>query len=185
MKILRLPEELRSELKPPLGRLFRGRGQECVAPMQDLLKPAPKVIAVGDVTTFCLLTSAGRKPEICIVDHKTKRMPVPDHVQQGISEVDEYETIEVENPAATLTEELIEVIKDHIDRDARVKIVVDGEEDLATLPAILYAPIGSVVVYGQPNEGSVAVVVTMERKGYARSIMDSMIVEDLDGDQGH
>ena len=40
-----------------------------------------------------------------------------------------------------------------------MKIVVEGEEDLATLPAILYAPPGSVVVYGQPDEGSVLVKV--------------------------
>ncbi len=178
MNILRLPEELRSELKPPLGKLFKGRGQECIIPMQDLLAPAPKVVAVGDVTTFCLLSSSGRKPDICIVDHKTKRMPVPDHVQQGIGDLDEYEMIEVENPPATLTSELVEVIRDQLAKDRRVKIVVDGEEDLATLPAILYAPLGSTVVYGQPNEGSVAVVVTPERKEYAKSIMNKMIVED-------
>lgn len=178
MKILRLPEELRSELKPPLGTLFRGRGQECIGPMQDLLRPAPKVIAVGDVTTFCLLSSSGRKPDICIVDHKTKRMPVPDHVQQGIGDRDEYDTIEVYNPPATLTQELVDVIRERLAGNGRVKIVVDGEEDLATLPAIVYAPLGSTVVYGQPNEGSVAVVVTPERKEYARSIMDKMIVED-------
>ncbi|HPE64234.1 MAG TPA: GTP-dependent dephospho-CoA kinase family protein [Methanothrix sp.] len=178
MKILRLPEELRSELKPPLGKLFRGRGQECIAPMQDLLRPAPKVIAVGDVTTFCLLSFSGRKPDICIVDNKTKRMPVPDHVQQGIGDLDSYEIVEVANPAATLSQELIDVIKDRLASDGRVKIVVDGEEDLATLPAIVYAPLGSTVVYGQPNEGSVAVVVTPERKEYAKSIMDKMIVED-------
>jgi hypothetical protein len=178
LKILRLPEELRSELKPPLGRLFKGRGQECIAPMQGLLAPAPRVIAVGDVTTFCLLSYSGRKPDICIVDHKTKRKPVPDHVQQGIGELDEYERIEVANPPATLTQELVDVIRNLLAGDRRVKIVVDGEEDLATLPAILYAPLGSTVVYGQPNEGSVAVVVTPERKAYAKSIMDKMIVED-------
>lgn len=161
-----------------MGRLFKGRGQECIAPMQGLLAPAPRVIAVGDVTTFCLLSYSGRKPDICIVDHKTKRKPVPDHVQQGIGELDEYERIEVANPPATLTQELVDVIRNLLAGDRRVKIVVDGEEDLATLPAILYAPLGSTVVYGQPNEGSVAVVVTPERKAYAKSIMDKMIVED-------
>ena len=105
-------------------------------------------------------------------------MPVPDHVQQGIGDLDSYEIVEVANPAATLSQELIDVIRGRLASDGRVKIVVDGEEDLATLPAIVYAPLGSAVVYGQPNEGSVAVVVTPERKEYAKSIMDKMIVED-------
>jgi uncharacterized protein (UPF0218 family) len=181
LKALRLPEELRSELKPPLGRLFQGKGTECITPMRTSLQSAPKVVAVGDITTFCfcLLSSSIRKPDLCIVDNKTKRMPAPDHVLQGIGQMDEYQTIEVENPAATLTENLIEVIKDALTSDRRVKIMVlNGEEDLATLPAILHAPLGSVVIYGQPNQGSVMVEVTSERKEFVKNIMDRMIVED-------
>ena len=59
-----------------------------------------------------------------------------------------------------------------------MKIVVDGEEDLATLPAILYAPLGSVVIYGQPNEGSVLVNVTSEMKLKIDKFMKQMIVEE-------
>ena len=59
-----------------------------------------------------------------------------------------------------------------------MKIIVDGEEDLATLPAILYAPLGSAVVYGQPNEGSVLVDVTPEKKLHIEEFMKKMIVEE-------
>jgi len=62
--------------------------------------------------------------------------------------------------------------------DERIKIVVDGEEDLATLPAILYAPLGSAVVYGQPNEGSVLVEVTPEKKKHVMDLMNKMILEE-------
>ncbi len=104
-------------------------------------------------------------------------MPVADHISQSL-EHDSYKTIEVKNPAATLTKELIDLIRESLDSRERVKIVVDGEEDLATLPSILYAPLGSVVVYGQPNVGSVMVKVTAEKKQQIDDLMKQMIVEE-------
>ena len=74
--------------------------------------------------------------------------------------------------------ELIELIKDSLAGAERIKIVVNGEEDLATLPAILYAPLGSAVVYGQPNEGSVLVEVTLEKKEQIKDLMKRMVLEE-------
>ncbi len=179
MKVLRLPGELRSELKKPLGKLYRGKGIECIEGMSNSLRSASKVIAVGDITTFCLLASS-IEPDLCVVDNKTKRKPSPDHVQRKINDLHEYKTIEVCNPAATISQELMSTIRDALASEKRrIKIVVtNGEEDLATLPAILYAPEGSVVIYGQPNEGSVLVEVTPERKEFVKSIVKMMIVEE-------
>ena len=42
--------------------------------------------------------------------------------------------------------------------------MVDGEEDLLALVAVLYAPQNSFVVYGQPHCGIVFVKVTSRRK---------------------
>lgn len=50
------------------------------------------------------------------------------------------------------------------DLEGTVKIVVNGEEDLLTLPAILLASPKSCVIYGQPNEGLVALLPTHELK---------------------
>jgi len=171
-----LPEELRSLLKEPLGRLCRGQGLECVKAMDKELKAASRVIAVGDMTAFYLL-DASYMPDLVIVDNKTKRMPAPDHVLQSLQH-DSYKTVEVKNPPATLTKELIEIMEESLKRDEHVKIVVEGEEDLATLPAILYAPLGSAVIYGQPNEGSVIVKVTPEKKKQIENLMKRMIVEE-------
>ncbi len=176
MGILLLPEELRFELKNPLGLLCRGEGLECVRAMEPDLRAAGKIAAVGDMTAFYLLKAA-IVPDLAIVDNKTKRMPVPDDVVQSLDQVG-YKTVVVKNPAATLTDELIELIRDSLQGGSRVKIIVDGEEDLATLPAILYAPLGSVVVYGQPNEGSVLVKVTPEKKKHIEDLMKRMIVEE-------
>jgi len=43
---------------------------------------------------------------------------------------------------------------------------------------ILYAPLGSAVVYGQPNEGSVLVRVTAEKKLHIDNLMKRMMAED-------
>ena len=45
-----------------------------------------------------------------------------------------------------------------------LKIYVEGEEDLATLPAVLLSPTGSMVAYGQPGEGVVLVEVDESKK---------------------
>ncbi len=176
MKLLVLPEELRSELKSPLGRLCKGNGIECIKAMASELKAAKKIAAVGDMTAFYLL-EADVQPDLIIVDHKTKRALIPDQIRQSLVQ-DNYKTVEVANPPATLTRDLIDLIRNSLSGNERVKILVDGEEDLATLPVILYAPLGSMVVYGQPNEGSVIVNVTAEKKEQIKKFMDKMIVEE-------
>lgn len=176
MRLLVLPEGLRSDLKNPLGRLCKGNGLECINAMNSELKAARKVAAVGDMTAFYLLES-GMQPDLIIVDHKTKRTQTPEHIKQSLMQ-DRYKTVEVANPPATLTRDLLDAINNSLSGNERTKIVVDGEEDLATLPVILYAPLGSVVVYGQPNEGSVIVNVTPEKKAQIKNLMDKMIVEE-------
>jgi uncharacterized protein (UPF0218 family) len=176
LRLLLLPEDLRSELKNPLGKLCRGEGLECVRAMERELRSARKIAAVGDMTAYYLL-KASIVPDLAIVDNKTKRMPVPDHVVESLDH-DSYKTVEVKNPPATLTAELMDQIRVSLQEDRPVKIIVDGEEDLATLPVILYALPGTVVVYGQPSEGSVLVKVTSQKKKQIQDLMKRMIVEE-------
>ncbi len=176
MRLLLLPDELRSSLKDPLGRLYRGDGLECVQAMKDALASAVKIAAVGDMTAFYLLKTS-IVPDLLVVDNKTKRMPVSDDVVRKLDH-DSYKSVLVQNPAATLTAELMDRIKESLQGNEHIKIIVEGEEDLATLPAILYAPLGSVVVYGQPNEGSVLVHVTPERKKHIEEFINKMRAEE-------
>jgi uncharacterized protein (UPF0218 family) len=83
----------------------------------------------------------------------------------------------VENPAASLSGALLEALGEALSAPEPVIIEVTGEEDLAALPAILAAPDGSSVVYGQPGEGMVRVAVTPESRAEARALFDA-----LDGD---
>ena len=57
-----------------------------------------------------------------------------------------------------------QTIKRVLDDRENVTIVIDGEEDLLALPAILLAPLKSMVLYGQMDLGVVLVEVTEEMK---------------------
>jgi uncharacterized protein (UPF0218 family) len=52
--------------------------------------------------------------------------------------------------------------------------MVDGEEDLLALVAVLSAPEDALVVYGQPHVGIVVVKVTEETREKMRHIVDAM-----------
>jgi hypothetical protein len=56
-------------------------------------------------------------------------------------------------------------------------MVVLGEEDLLTLPAIVEAPIISFVIYGQPEEGIVLVEVDEKKKKEIHALIDAMVKE--------
>jgi len=44
--------------------------------------------------------------------------------------------------------------------DQQLHLLVKGEEDLATVAAVLHAPLAATVYYGQPQEGLVEIIVT-------------------------
>jgi uncharacterized protein (UPF0218 family) len=171
----KLTPALRDRLKKPFGRLYRGKGDECLREIIKGLKNPTKVISIGDVTTYYLL-KAGIVPDMCIVDDRTMRLPVELEVKKGTAH-ESFKDVKVENPPGVITRELVDAIKDNMGSEKPVRIFVDGEEDLAVIPACEYAPVGSVVLYGQPGEGVVAVTVTGEKKRETLSLMEQMIKE--------
>lgn len=153
--MLRLPDEFRPLLKRPLGELFPST--EPAIERLKQLRPS-RLIAVGDVVTAELL-AAGIKPDVVVIDFRVMRGSAGDKLKREIGRF-QATIMRVKNPAGTITKELREAFE--VEKFPS-KIIVDGEEDLATIPAVLSAPLGSVVVYGQPGEGMVLVEVT-ERK---------------------
>lgn len=165
----RLPENIRGLLKKPYGLLYKGDGPEVVALFRDELESAPFIIAVGDVTTANLI-EAGVFPDLCLVDRLTKRSPVSQNVSEK-TQHDVYDDIFIKNPAGFITEELIDAMEKGIATGRRIRINVDGEEDLATIPAIALCGIGTAVLYGQPDEGLVLVKVTDEKKAEMTALL--------------
>lgn len=170
IKILRLTSSLRRKLKAPLGLLIKGSFEETMRELKKIIekeKP-PKIVAVGDVVSSNMIKH-GIYPQVFIVDNRVMREPI------APIQVNANETIYVKNPAGTLTEEARDGVQKALNKEEHlIKVMVDGEEDLLTLAAVVYAPENSLVIYGQPHEGVVVVMTTREKKDEVRKIIEAM-----------
>ena len=167
---LSLPATLRHELKEPMGPIETDA--------ERLLETVEgPLIAVGDVVTYHFL-QADRQPDVALVDGQTKREAVDAEIDRVVRDVETGQTVTVTNPPAVLTESLLTALASALERPEPTTIFVEGEEDLAVLPALLAAPEGSSIVYGQPDEGMVHVVVDEATRARARDLL-----ERFDGDE--
>jgi GTP-dependent dephospho-CoA kinase len=159
-------------LKKPFGRLIEGEPDATMPELAKLIKQeAPKRIsAVGDVVsreTF----ARGIPVDLRIIDHKSLRRPTK------LLSFKQQKSYSVTNPAGVITSDAWNAIKRAM-QEQSVTIIVDGEEDLLTLPCIAESPDDSFVVYGQPKEGLVVADVNPRTKREAKSILERMIQEE-------
>ena len=161
--------ELRVKLKEPFGTLIQGSIPETMGKMENIVKQEnpPRIVSVGDAISRNL-HEHNMKPQLSITDNKCMRKKIEPKVFEDAT------VVQVKNPKGTITEEAIAAIKKALESDEYTHIIVDGEEDLLTLIAVLYAPEKSLVVYGQPYEGIVVVEVTVEKKAAAKKILNDM-----------
>jgi len=164
---LQLPDDLRDQLKTPLGNLISDNDPN----KENIIKKISAesiIITVGDRTTENML-QLGLKPQIQIIDGLEKRsecaVPADDTINTKLS---------CKNSPGEITEESIQVIQRAFSSEPPVRITVDGEEDLLVIPACIFAPENSVVMYGQPNEGLVIVTITPEIRAKVQKILDAM-----------
>ena len=162
--MLTLPEEHRKLFKEPFGILYHS-----IAEIIPLIADK-RVYTVGDVVTHNLQKS-GITPAIAIVDGYTMRSPC--RKMPNVT----GECLRVKNPAGTVTDELIRAL-DYAVLHQPVTIIVEGEEDLAVIPMVIAAEAGTVVLYGQPNEGVVLRTVTREAQETARHFLTHFIREE-------
>ena len=165
-----LPKNGRTILKAPKGDLFAAKDGIPEKRVVDRIQQEQSkcVIAVGDVTTSTILKQ-NYTPQVMIVDGITKR----GRFEEKLS-ADRVYTIY--NPPAMIYPESWSVIDTAIHNDGTSLIDVEGEEDLMGFPAVLLAPDGSVVLYGQPDVGIVWIPVNRENKKIARLLLEQMPV---------
>jgi hypothetical protein len=165
--ILNLTENLRSELKAPLGRLVLETDSE----QEEIIKKTHAnsiIITVGDATTEKLL-KMGLVPFLQIIDGQEKRVK-----REIIPSESILTELSCKNPAGEISHDSISTIKKAFESKSPVRITVDGEEDLLVIPVCLHAPENCVVMYGQPNEGLVIVDVSQEIKDKVQKIVNLM-----------
>jgi uncharacterized protein (UPF0218 family) len=155
--MFRLPEEHRHKFRTPFGVLYPEISE--VIPLLE----GRTVYTVGDVVTSSLI-DIGFSPEIAIIDGHTMREPCR-HTPILLAP-----RIHVKNPPGVITDELIESIR-HAVRDAPMVIIVKGEEDLAVIPLVIIAPVGGIVLYGQPGKGVVVKEITPDAKKQAQHML--------------
>ena len=163
----RLPEKLRAVLAEPFG------------PVHDTGETIRKVkgrmvVAVGDVVTQTFLDH-GVLPKVMVIDGVTQR---GSRVSNALANLPTHgvRTVKVDNPPATITRSLIGAMDRGFKESGSTLIRVSGEEDLAALPAMILAPEGAAVCYGQPHKGVVVVVITPVVRQRAQDILQQMDV---------
>ena len=172
-----MPKILDEELKQPMGKLFPGPIEDPSVAMDlalETISDELKIIAVGDVTVYSLQI-AKREVWISVIDGMTHR-----------TKWDKFEQIDLKakllinakNPPGMLTNSIFEACSKATSQSENVTILVDGEEDLVPIPLILMAPLGTILLYGQPNEGVIVREIDISAKRRARRFLNSFVVRD-------
>ena len=172
MPRLVITEELRHSLKKPFGKLLRGRGAEVYRELTEeiLRSNPPRVILVGDAVSRNATMHKVRS-DLMIVDNREMRGPTQAFDREA------KRTFLVRNDPGTISADAWAAVEEAVQRGDAI-MIVDGEEDLLTLVAITVAPLGSIVAYGQPDEGLVIVQVDDQAKERASCLLDAMVKTD-------
>jgi uncharacterized protein (UPF0218 family) len=162
-------------LRTPIGKLFVGNhstsAKNAIVYIQQRNKGL--AIAIGDVCSKSLL-DMGFYPDIIVFDEKTQRT-------ENISlNLEQYSLQHAYNPKEWILESAIHQIENAIafstSNNCRIAVRIDGEEDLLIIPAIIFLPLGSVVIYGQPpittEEGLVVALITSSLKNKVQDIFN-------------
>jgi len=154
-----LPDSVRSELRKPIGEISSNI-QEVLEQTNDKI-----LISVGDVVSLSLY-QAGHQAAVSVIDMKTRREAMGEEEKTILQSF--QAPVETNNPAGTLQSEAVQdlqaAIKAYLHTQIPQTLIVHGEEDLLVIPAVLLAPLGAIVLYGQFDQGVVAVHVTEEKK---------------------
>lgn len=168
---LDLPPRMRELLRKPLGIIISGEERfakltaEKAAKIIQRKKPY-MVICVGDIVSKTL-SLAQLAIQVKVIDYYTKR--------KQITTIRTLPKDLVANPPGMIKLDAIKalrmaIIKGQTSTSTQV-VRIKGEEDLLALPAVLLAPLGSMIIYGQVNLGIILVPVTEEKKDMVAGII--------------
>lgn len=166
-----LPTKERQYFKQPLGQLLAGSSQSLPwaafqVAKQIQKRPAAFIITVGDITTQACLQQQ-IKIDLAVVDYRSERQPLTPNFHQMLKNKADWLQI-INNQPGTISLNASKLIMNFLPLMALKNktgfMQVNGEEDLLVLPIILLAPLNTIVLYGQPNQGIILTLVTENLK---------------------
>ena len=163
-------------LKPEMAQELKQTSSRIYTDTPKILYKSQFIATVGDICTIKLIEEE-IIPNLMVVDYKTKRNIQLTEMQMSIIESVKCKNVEVDNEPGTISQQLYFEIKNAIKYEIMTKIIVNGEEDLATLPVIKHSKIGAKVIYGMPDKGMVVVDVNQQAKMRANKLLKRMLVE--------
>ena len=163
-------------LKPEMAQQLKQTTSQIYTDTPNTLYNSKFLATIGDICTVKLIQDE-IIPNLIIVDYKTKRNVKLTEMQMSIIESVKCKNVEVDNEPGTISQPLYFEIENAIESEITTKIIVNGEEDLATLPVIKHSKIGAKVIYGMPDKGMVVVDVNQQAKERANKLLERMLVK--------
>ncbi len=160
-------ETLRARLTKPFGEVLDFKD---VTARLGSARPSP-LIAVGDQTIIHLL-DAGISPDIGIFDLLCQRKEVPLEWKKKLNAAAQREggAIRAFNPPGTVQAMMEASVRDCLGI-GNGWVEIEGEDDLASLVVMAFARPGSVLLYGQPDEGMVWVQIDERVQQEAKALL--------------
>jgi cytidyltransferase-like protein len=167
-----LPENLKEELRKPLGEVF-SETRNLIKAIKE--KKPVMIITIGDIVSYHLIKN-NIIPDLAIFDLKTRREKVEQVIEKTLKN---NRLNKIVNQPGTISKEAFLTIKKAIQifltKNQKQKILIEGEEDLLALPSILFSPLKTLVFYGHWQLGVVGVLVdeVVKRKiiGFLRTFL--------------
>lgn len=162
MKTYFLPEKKRAEFQRAWGLPIAGSVKTVIKRYNEFIAKNrfALIVTVGDYCSETLYS------DIKIFDRLTQRRAAKNKLRAALKLV---------NPPGTIQPEAWLVIEQAIKE--RKNILVNGEEDMLVIPAVLLAPENSLVAYGLPNQGIDCVETTPKTKKIFRDFLENVFSE--------
>lgn len=150
-----------AELSHPQGQVFQP--ESLISNSKQFTNS--NVYLVGDMVTQ-FFQSQNLNFSTAIIDGQTKRTPLKTPLKPSM-------VLAGHNSPGTINHQLAQELISHLDKDNTQTIYqIDGEEDLLAFIPSLTRPLGSLVLYGQPDGGIVMITLTEEVKLRFGRILD-------------
>lgn len=163
-----LPQSLRKTLTQPIGTIIPDKAPIPMTPKNRY------IISVGDTTTETLV-SQGYIPTLAIIDFQAHREAFDWEKSLWNQLIVKRSIRYFTSGPGFISKQVMDAIHNWTKSPIQTLFVIAGEEDLLVLPVILYAPLGTIIYYGQPKKGIIQVEVTGQMKRKVRAILSQFI----------